>query len=446
MTHPAFYVNIFDAVRTELAQEVPKGRREASGSMTVGIRHDDLRRRNRALVIGAVRRASQPSRTDIARVTGLSHSTISAISGDLLAEGVLTEVRSGETALKRGRPQIGIGLNPGAASIITVVLSLNSLAAALIDYAGNVVAEDHRRLATLSASRDELMAQTGAMVQRLLARPERPKRKVMRIVMAVQGITDSAARAMLWSPITADSDIPFADALEAACGIPVTVENDCSMIAMALRWRDPERYRDDFVAILLSHGIGMGLMLKGVLFSGTHSSGAEFGHMIHQPEGALCRCGRRGCVEAYAGNYAIWRNAHGHDDSEPPAADIGEEEIVALAEAARERDGEERRAFEKAGRALGYGLGNLFALIDPAPVAFVGQGALAFDLIEPALRRAIAQTAGGQHSDAISFATEPNEMPLIREGCAMHALTFLDQEIFAPGAAVPQKVSARVMA
>ncbi|RVA76508.1 sugar kinase, partial [Mesorhizobium sp. M7A.F.Ca.CA.001.08.2.1] len=57
----------------------------------------------------------------------------------------------------------------------------------------------------------------------------------------------------------------------------------------------------------------------------------------------------------------------------------------------------------------------------------------AFDLIEPALRQAIAQTAGGQHSKSISFDTEPNELPLIREGCAMRALIFVDQEIFAPG-------------
>ena len=64
--------------------------------MTVGIRHDDLRRRNRAMVISAVRRAGQPSRTEIAGMTALSHSTISAISSDLIGEGVLGEAKSGE--------------------------------------------------------------------------------------------------------------------------------------------------------------------------------------------------------------------------------------------------------------------------------------------------------------------------------------------------------------
>jgi hypothetical protein len=80
----------------------------------------------------------------------------------------------------------------------------------------------------------------------------------------------------------------------------------------------------------------------------------------------------------------------------------------------------------------------LFALIDPAPVALVGIGAAAFDLIEPPLRTAIDRTAGGQHNKAISFDTEPNERPLIREGCTMRALTFVDEELFAAGLAAAE--------
>ncbi len=68
-------------------------------------------------------------------------------------------------------------------------------------------------------------------------------------------------------------------------------------------------------------------------------------------------------------------------------------------------------------------------------------GASAFDLMEPALRQAIARTAGGQHSESISFDTEPDELALIREGCAVRALTFVDQEIFAPGEAVRSTVA-----
>jgi predicted NBD/HSP70 family sugar kinase len=402
--------------------------------MTVGIRHDDLRRRNRAMVISAVRRAGQPSRTEIAATTALSHSTISAISSDLIGEGVLAEAKGAESgALKRGRPQVAISLNPGAASVCAAVLSLNSLVASLIDYSGNTVAETSLRLQTLTLGRDELIAATVGHVARLIEEHRASAGPVMRIVLAIQGITDAASRTLMWSPITPESDIPFGELLEQATGIPVRVENDCNMIALALRSHDPERYRSDFIAILLSHGIGMGMVLRGELFLGTQSSGGEFGHMIHRPDGALCRCGRRGCVEAYAGNYAILRSARGLPDDSEPVADVGDAEIAALADKARRSDGPERDAFRRAGEALGFALGSLFALIDPAPVAMVGHGALAFDLLEGPIREAIARTAGGQHSKAISFATEPNEKPLIREGCGARALTFLDEQVFAPG-------------
>ncbi len=411
--------------------------------MTVGVRHDDLRRQNRAMVIAAVRRAGQPSRTEIAAATALSNSTISTISASLIEEGILAEARGSENAgLKRGRPQVALGLNPGAAAVVAVVLSLNALSATLIDYSGREIASDATRPPTLTLSEAELVEAVRAAVRRVLVAANGNHGPVLRIALSIQGITDSAARRLMWSPITPHSDIAFADALEAAFAVPVTVENDCNMIAVALRARAPERYRDNFVAVLLSNGIGMGLMLRGSLFSGSRSSGGEFGHMIHIPDGALCRCGRRGCIEAYAGNYAIFRHARGESELAPPAADIDHATMIELAAAARAGAGREREAFERAGEALGFGLGSLFALIDPAPLALVGNGTAAFDVIGPAMRAAIARTAGGQNGGEIAVDVEADETPLIREGCARQALTFVDQEIFAAGLVMREAAAA----
>jgi predicted NBD/HSP70 family sugar kinase len=415
--------------------------------MTIGVRHDDLRKRNRAMVIAAVRRGGQPSRTEIASTTALSHSTISTISSDLIEEGILTQVKGGETgALKRGRPQVALDLNPQAACVVSITLALNALSASLIDYSGKAIAHEFSRPATLELGRDELIGAVTGAVKRLLRRVGSARGPVLRMTLAVQGITDSGARQLLWSPITPHSDVAFATALEDHFCVPVTVENDCNMIAVALRSRAPERYRDNFFTILLSNGIGMGLVLRGEVFTGSHSSGGEFGHMNHVPNGALCRCGRRGCIEAYAGNYAIYRHAHGESEDATPAADIDDATMLAMAAAARSHDGPERAAFQRAGEALGFGLGSLFALFDPAPVAIVGLGTSAFDVFEPTMRDAIARTAGGQHNAALSFDLEPDETQLIREGAARQALNFVDQEIFAPGAlASQQPVSAETV-
>jgi predicted NBD/HSP70 family sugar kinase len=397
--------------------------------MNVGIRHDDLRRRNRAMVIAAVRRAVQPSRTEIATTTALSHSTISTITSDLITEGVLVENRTADGgSAKRGRPQVAVKLNPHAGSIVAVVLSMNTLSANLIDYAGMSVASERRHIPTLELGRDQLIAEVIQIAGRAMdAAPTRPQR----IVLAIQGITDAAERKLLWSPILPHLDIDFSDLLEDRFGVAVAVENDCNMIAEGLRWHDPQRYGRDFIAVLLSHGIGMGMMLRGELFSGTRSSAGEFGHMVHRPNGALCRCGRHGCIEAYAGNYAIWRNAHSVPDDRMIDTDISDSDMRELADRARKGDSRAREAFRIAGEAIGFGLGSLFALIDPAPVAFVGHGAHAFDLMDNPIRKAIAATAGGQHADAIVLDKLTDEAPIILEGCAMRALAVVDLQISA---------------
>ncbi|MCO5064773.1 MAG: ROK family protein [Rhizobiaceae bacterium] len=399
--------------------------------MSVAIRHDDLRRRNRSLLIGAIRRAGSLSRTALATSTGLSHSTISAISADLIAEGILRESNgSADNGSRRGRPQVGIEIAPEAASVVAAVLSLNSISGAVIDYAGNIVVQESRRIPTLTAGRDELCTSILEFIFSLLDRSGRSA-SLKRIVLATQGTTDAEGRTLVWSPITPHSDLPFAALIHDRFKVPVTVQNDCNMMAEALRWLDPTRYRNDFIALLISNGIGMGLMSKGGLFVGTRSSASEFGHMNHRPGGALCRCGRNGCIEAYAGNYAIWRRAHGLPEDTPPVADVDDAEMEAIAERARRADGPERQAFAQAGEAIGYGLGSLFALIDPAPVAFIGWGARHFDLLEPSMKQALAQTAGGQHNTAPTYETIAQEVPIIEKGCAMLALTWIDREVYA---------------
>jgi hypothetical protein len=207
------------------------------------------------------------SRTEIAAATGLSHSTISAISSDLIDEGILLPLKGAEvTSLKRGRPQVALGLNPDAARVVTIVLALNTLVLSLIDYAGGTLGENHcgfrpPRWAAGNWPRPWSLASRNCLLPMSFGRP-------LRVTMAIQGIVDAQGRELLWSPITPHTHLPFADMLEAKFDIPVTLENDCNMIAIALRERSPERYRDNLTAIMLSNGIGMGLILGGRLFTG----------------------------------------------------------------------------------------------------------------------------------------------------------------------------------
>ncbi|MCO4317043.1 ROK family transcriptional regulator [Phyllobacterium sp. 21LDTY02-6] len=399
-------------------------------------RPDDVRRQNRRLVLSSLRQHGSASRTDIAARTGLSPSTVSAITTALISEGIIGHNPDGDPAAnRRGRPQIALSLNSGAATVATIELALNLVHVVLFDYRGDVIGEEHRRTPTLDATTLDLTRMMCAMLDRLLEARPAGAGPLLHISMGVQGVTDAGSSSMLWSPITPDGNIGFGDALSKRYGVAVSVANDCSMIAEALRWTDPGHYTEDFAAILLSHGIGMGLYLKGKPFLGAYSSAAEFGHMLHAPKGALCRCGRRGCIEAYASDYAILRRVSGQGEDALPAPDVEPAAFYMVAERARLAEGSEREAFRKAGQAIGSGLRSLFSLIDPVPVALVGPGAGVFDLIEEELRAVVSDTSGWGAGHDLTIRCYPDEHPLILQGCMMTSLLHLDTHHFAPGEA-----------
>ena len=388
---------------------------------------DLVRKQNRSVVIAALRRRGRLSRTELSSETGLSPSTVSAITSDLLSEGAVQEIREQDASLtKRGRPQIALALNPARAVIAAAELSLNRLSVTIADYAGAILSEKSQSFDTAAvSSADTLTRMTGAIRACL----EPVASELSAIVVAVQGRTDAGGRDLLWSPISPGRDVQLADVLEAEFSAPAIIANDCSMIAAALRWQNSERYGRDFLAVLLSHGIGMGLYLNGKLFSGTRSSAAEFGHMQFKAGGALCRCGARGCIEAYAGDYAIWRAIQRQPEDTLPPVDLTAVNMRALAERAREADGREQQAYRQAAAALGHGLASLFALIDPVPVAFVGSGTAAFDIMKPDIEAAIKNSNAGSYGDLFDFDLYDSETPLIQLGSVMTALQSVDDGI-----------------
>lgn len=400
-------------------------------------RSDDLRRQNQRRILATLRQTGSLSRSELSSNTGLSASTVTLITAHLLERGALREDAAEAAApghpassLPRGRPKVALALNGTAASVGVVALTLNQVSASVIDYAGNKLGGHRQRLDTNAASAHTLQKTLLSALDAALADCGDARQSLRHVAVAVQGVTDAEGAQLLWSPVTPLTNLPLGEWISRKFSTEVTVANDCNMIATALRNTEPERYADSFAAVLLSHGIGMGLYLKGGIFTGLKSSAAEFGHMCFQLDGALCRCGRRGCIEAYAGDYAIWRAAAGGDPQSVPQIDFDLATMRDLAARAKSTDGPERRAYRMAGEAIGTGLRSLFSMLDPFPVAFAGSGVLAFELIEPAIREAIGSGAAGISHWNIPMYCYPDEFRLIEAGALQSALTQVDNRVF----------------
>jgi len=192
------------------------------------------------------------------------------------------------------------------------------------------------------------------------------------ISIGFQGVIEHGTGKLLWSPVITPKNVPLGEALRERFNVNVQVSNDCQLMSEALAVEHRATLGDSFATVLFSHGIGLGLFINGRPFSGIHSSALELGHLPFERNGALCRCGRRGCIEAYAAHYGIERMAMGNSLEDVPSGRVAPEIFQQLVDQAISGNEAAQQAFTIAGAAVAEGLVHLFTLFDPMPIALVG--------------------------------------------------------------------------
>ncbi len=396
---------------------------------TVATRPDDMRRINRGRILAALRASGGTSRHALSAETGLSAASVSTITAELVDEGLIGAF-DGAVSAARGRPRVTLRPVADVATLACVAFRFNQIIVSLIDYSGEEIGHMTRDLDSRALDQMTLCTTVGDIIDEVVESAGRPLPPLRRITLGVQGIVDLEGRTMLWSPAVTIGDVPLADALAKRFDARVRLYNDCDLMAEALRARDTEDRLKDFAAILVAGGVGMGLHLRGQLVNGLRSSGTEFGHIPVHPGGALCRCGHRGCVEAYAGSYAMARRAAGLPGTAAPA-DVGAVfDLSDLIGRAEDGDADARAAIDEAGEAIGLGLASLFTLVDPFPIVLIGQQDDLFRAITIPLRKTLAQTRAGQAiADTLPITFSPEPVPLTLEGAGLSGLTALDETL-----------------
>ena len=153
--------------------------------------------------------------------------------------------------------------------------------------------------------------------------------------------------------------------------MPVFLENDANLVAKAEQLFGEARGVSDFIVVTIEQGVGMGIVLDGCIYRGTRGCGAELGHTKVHLDGALCRCGQRGCLEAYVSDYALLREA---DVSLPGIADKNPtDKLEALFTAARSGDHTAETILDRASRMFAMGLANIVNIFDPKLIILSGE-------------------------------------------------------------------------
>ena len=393
------------------------------------IRTDDLRIENRHRLLKTLRNHGPCSPVVLSQLTGLSTASISTLGSQMVDQGILVSKKhpAHQRSMLRGRPQSQLLLNPKAGHTVTLTLTIDLLRVQRVNYAGVVCATWEQILDTKGMSSDELLW----TIHRAIARvcPANLRDSLQHIGVAFQGVTEHATGNLIWSPIIEERDVPLGSSLKKKFGVSVSVNNDTHLIAQALNQQYADVLGDTFSTILFSHGVGLGLYLNGQPFAGSRSSALEFGHLCFANNGALCRCGKRGCIDAYAADYGIKRIAQGasiHNVSAGRVADADFQRLVAKAEAG---DRAVLRAFTIAGEAIGEGLATLFTLLDPMQVAMIGRTSSAFDLMRDGIESGFYRRWYRDISISGLLHCIDDEKPLLEYGLVQNSLRKVDQQL-----------------
>lgn len=216
------------------------------------------------------------------------------------------------------------------------------------------------------------------VVEELLARAGDVGVATEAIGVGAAGFIHAPSGSVTFAPNLTYDDPQIAVALYARTGLPVIVDNDANAAAWGERAFGADGHADDMVLLMLGTGIGSGIVANGRLVRGHTGAGAEFGHVVIDPHGPLCKCGLRGCLEQFASGQAIarmGREAVRRDPSSSILAFAGTvDEITAehVGKAARELDEGAREVLRTAGGYLGIGLSNIANLFDPAMIVLGG--------------------------------------------------------------------------
>lgn len=334
-------------------------------------------------VLHLIWRERRISRADIARRTALSRSTVSEIVGYLLTTNLVSE--AGVGASRGGRRPIVLEFKDDAGAILGVDMGATHIAVTLTNLRGKVLAWEHQHHPVR-----EDPAGTGLLIaslcNRALAAWGGPREILVGIGVAVPSPVDPRHPELL-SPLVLPrwQGQPGLDRLREEFGVPVLVDNDANLGALAEQWWGAGRGIDDFAYIKVATGIGSGHIINGRIYRGSTGVVGEIGHITIDPRGELCVCGNRGCLTTLVGTQALIARARQLARRFPASTLAGTTPTVAMIEdAAMAADPLALRLVDEAAENLGIAVAGMLNLMNPAAVIIgAGLSRLGEQLLEP---------------------------------------------------------------
>ncbi len=341
---------------------------------------------NRAAIFRMIGTAGPIARATIARRLELSPATVTAVTRELLDQGL---VRVAERLpSNRGRPALLLEVVGDAARAFGAKVAPDHVVGVSANLEADVV---ERHEAPFDASARDAVGRLGDLLAGWIA-TSTTAAPLLGIGLGVSGVVD-AANGTVESPLLGWHDVPLASLLEERLDVPVFVDNDVNTLAVSERLYGRGRGAENFLTVTIGRGVGLGIVAGGDIYRGHAGGAGELGHTTAVPDGPLCACGKQGCLEAVVADPALEAEARREGVL---GADEGIDRLRALAD---DGDPRARALLARAGAVLGRSIGNAVTMLSPELVLVSGEGTQAWAHFAEAFEAAFRGTVFGPLSD-----------------------------------------------
>ncbi|MCH7230380.1 ROK family transcriptional regulator [Glycomyces sp. L485] len=379
----------------------------------------DIRIRNCFSVLRHLIADTPTSRQLLARETDLSVATVSNLVSDLIELGVVVEV--GHEDSGGGRPRALLAPNADGGILVGIDVTTTYVQLEVYDLTLAPLLQREDQLDINETTPEQIIGHIDSGMKAV--HEQLGGREVLGVGVSLPGQVDVAGGVSVFAPNWNWHDVPFSGLIEErlSLDVPIYLDNSLKTAAVGELWFGDGRGVERLAVVVLGTGVGVGLAVDGKLYRGATNSAGEWGHTTIHSDGRRCRCGRKGCIEAYIGAPGIlrrWSEFGGDADVEAQT-----ESMTALAAAWKAGEEAALRTVEDVAGELAVGMANLVNILNPDLVVVIGWVAdLLGEALLPELERSLPEHGMEATLKALQLKVNHQPRNMVSLGAAALAL------------------------
>lgn len=268
---------------------------------------------NRSLILYLIQNNRPISRMQLAKMTGMSPTSMTRIVSELIDLNLVIEVDSVSVGV--GRKATMLDINKDVFYSLGLTIDSNALELRLIDFENNIIGKINYALNGAKYDPATVASNSHDLFLTMIQDQKITKNKVKTLGVSIVGTVNPEEGVVIFSPQMKWKNIPLVKLLEEKFNLPVVLENDVKSAIYKAYTLNPNNQVRNLAYLNIGSGVGLAFMSKGKMIRGRNNAAGEIGHITVKPNGNLCDCGRKGCLNTYLAEKEILKKAKTYDQS-----------------------------------------------------------------------------------------------------------------------------------